>query len=69
MADVTACRMHYGHPDVMDKLAMMNQGGVSKATKGLNLSEDIFAGMDLTLRGGHIKYVEYFHVRRGYAFQ
>jgi hypothetical protein len=31
---------------------MMQQGGVSKATKTLNLSEDIFAGMDFVLRGG-----------------
>ena len=30
---------------------MMQQGGVSKATKTINLSEDIFAGMDFTLRG------------------
>lgn len=30
----------------------MQQGGVSKATKTLNLSEDIFAGMDFVLRGG-----------------
>lgn len=29
----------------------MQQGGVSKATKTINLSEDIFAGMDFTLRG------------------
>ena len=31
------CRYHYGHPDVMDKLALVSQGGLSKATKGLNL--------------------------------
>ena len=33
---------------------MMQQGGVSKATKTLNLSEDIFAGMDFVLRGGGV---------------
>jgi len=58
-------RMHYGHPDVMDKLQMMAQGGMSKATRGLNLSEDIFAGMDLTLRGGRVKFKEYFQVGKG----
>eukprot|EP00405_Crypthecodinium_cohnii_P007093 CAMPEP_0206420490 /NCGR_PEP_ID=MMETSP0324_2-20121206/873_1 /ASSEMBLY_ACC=CAM_ASM_000836 /TAXON_ID=2866 /ORGANISM="Crypthecodinium cohnii, Strain Seligo" /LENGTH=1614 /DNA_ID=CAMNT_0053884383 /DNA_START=33 /DNA_END=4877 /DNA_ORIENTATION=- len=58
-------RLHYGHPDMMDKLQMVQQGGVSKATRGLNLSEDIFAGMDLTLRGGWTKYKEYFHVGKG----
>lgn len=36
------------------------QGGLSKATKGLNLSEDVFAGMDATLRGLNIVHREYF---------
>jgi 1,3-beta-glucan synthase len=58
-------RLHYGHPDMMDKLQMLQQGGVSKATRGLNLSEDVFAGIDLTLRGGWTKYREYFHVGKG----
>jgi hypothetical protein len=60
-------RMHYGHPDIMNKLYMMQQGGVSKATKTLNLSEDIFAGMDFTLRGEgrKIKHCEYFHLAKG----
>jgi len=60
-------RMHYGHPDIMNKLYMMQQGGVSKATKTLNLSEDIFAGMDFTLRGEgrEILHREYFHLAKG----
>merc|ERR1719277_2268521 len=60
-------RMHYGHPDIMNKLFMMQQGGVSKATKTLNLSEDIFAGMDFTLRGNGrtIHHQEYFHLAKG----
>jgi len=60
-------RMHYGHPDMMNKTFMMQQGGVSKATKTVNLSEDIFAGMDFTLRGEgrHIQHSEYFHVSKG----
>merc|ERR1719350_1541239 len=60
-------RMHYGHPDLMNKLYMMQQGGVSKATKTLNLSEDIFAGMDFTLRGNgrKIRHCEYFHLAKG----
>merc|ERR1719269_174467 len=60
-------RMHYGHPDMMNKIFMMQQGGVSKATKTINLSEDIFAGMDFTLRGAgrNIKHAEYFHVSKG----
>jgi len=60
-------RMHYGHPDIMNKQYMMQQGGVSKATKTINLSEDIFAGMDFTLRGDgrKIKHCEYFHLAKG----
>jgi len=49
----------------MDKLQMVQQGGVSKGTRGLNLSEDVFAGLDLVLRGGWTKYQEYFHVGKG----
>jgi len=64
---VLGARMHYGHPDIMNKQFMMQQGGVSKATKTLNLSEDIFAGMDFTLRGEgrQIKHCEYFHLAKG----
>ncbi|KAL5983233.1 Callose synthase 3 [Asimina triloba] len=38
-------RFHYGHPDVFDRLFHLTRGGVSKASKVINLSEDIFAGM------------------------
>jgi hypothetical protein len=41
---VLGCSFHYGHPDVFDKLYFMSRGGVSKASKAINLSEDIFAG-------------------------
>jgi hypothetical protein len=37
-------RFHYGHPDVFDRLFHLTRGGVSKASKSINLSEDIFAG-------------------------
>jgi hypothetical protein len=64
---VLGARMHYGHPDIMSKQFMMQQGGVSKATKTLNLSEDIFAGMDFVLRGDgrSIRHCEYFHLTKG----
>jgi hypothetical protein len=64
---VLGARMHYGHPDIMNKQCMMQQGGVSKATKTLNLSEDIFAGMDFKLRGGgrEIVHCEYFNLAKG----
>ena len=42
---------------------MIAQGGISKATKKLNVSEDIFAGMDATLRGRSIVHREFYQVR------
>lgn len=38
-------RFHYGHPDVFDRIFHITRGGISKASAGINLSEDIFAGM------------------------
>lgn len=48
-------RFHYGHPDVFDRIFHITRGGISKASSGINLSEDIFAGnvwslLCLTLR-------------------
>lgn len=37
-------RFHYGHPDVFDRIFHITRGGMSKASRGINLSEDIFAG-------------------------
>ena len=65
MAQDLGSRYHYGHPDMMDKLAMMAQGGISKATRGLNLSEDVFAGMDATLRGQTVVHRSYYQVGKG----
>ena len=54
-------RFHYGHPDVWDKVWVMGNGGVSKASRTLHVSEDIFGGVNVVLRGGHIEYLEYIH--------
>lgn len=40
-----------------------------QATRGLNLSEDIFAGLDLSLRGGWTVYREYFHVGKAQGLE
>jgi callose synthase len=56
-------RLHYGHPDLFDKLFFMQNGGISKASKGINLSEDIFAGYNNVLRGGAVNFKEYHQVR------
>lgn len=46
MVIVRICRvrMHYGHPDVFDRVFHITRGGISKASRVINLSEDIFAG-------------------------
>ncbi|XP_022729404.1 callose synthase 3-like isoform X1 [Durio zibethinus] len=45
LANPLKVRFHYGHPDVFDRLFHLTRGGVSKASKVINLSEDIFAGI------------------------
>lgn len=37
-------RFHYGHPDLFDRVFHLTRGGISKASKTINLSEDVFAG-------------------------
>ncbi|VFQ85719.1 unnamed protein product [Cuscuta campestris] len=41
--------MHYGHPDVFDRLFHITRGGISKASRVINISEDIFSGFNSTL--------------------
>merc|ERR1719478_25116 len=58
-------RLHYGHPDVFDKLFFITRGGISKSSKGINLSEDIFAGYNCVIRGGTVGFKEYVQVGKG----
>ncbi|KAL3528069.1 hypothetical protein ACH5RR_012725 [Cinchona calisaya] len=58
-------RFHYGHPDVFDRIFHITRGGISKASRGINLSEDIFAGFNSTLRQGNITHHEYIQVGKG----
>ncbi|MCO5569809.1 hypothetical protein L7F22_023523 [Adiantum nelumboides] len=58
-------RMHYGHPDVFDRLFHLTRGGISKASKTINVSEDIFAGFNSTLRKGNVTHHEYIQVGKG----
>ncbi|TYZ67312.1 hypothetical protein PybrP1_002953, partial [[Pythium] brassicae (nom. inval.)] len=58
-------RQHYGHPDIFDKLFAMGTGGTAKASRGVNLSEDIFAGFNTTLRGGRVSHEEFVQVGKG----
>ncbi|KAH1237314.1 Callose synthase 5 [Glycine max] len=58
-------RFHYGHPDVFDRIFHFTRGGISKASCGINLSEDIFAGFNSTLRRGNVTHHEYIQVGKG----
>ena len=40
-------RMHYGDGDIVDRIFHITRGGISKASRGINASEDIFAGLFL----------------------
>ncbi|MCH91480.1 callose synthase 7-like, partial [Trifolium medium] len=43
LANPLKVRFHYGHPDIFDRIFHITRGGISKASKTINLSEDIFA--------------------------
>lgn len=43
-------RFHYGHPDIFDRIFHLTRGGISKASKTINLSEDIFSGKHLYIK-------------------
>ena len=58
-------RQHYGHPDLFNKMFVMTEGGMSKASRGINLSEDVFAGFNATIRGHTVNFKEYVQVGKG----
>ncbi|CAB1113586.1 GT48 [Ectocarpus sp. CCAP 1310/34] len=47
------------------RVSAMTLGGISKASKGINLSEDIFGGCNFILRGGKATQAEYIQVGKG----
>lgn len=65
LANPLKIRMHYGHPDVFDRFWFLTRGGISKASRVINISEDIFAGFNCTLRGGNVTHHEYVQVGKG----
>lgn len=58
-------RMHYGHPDVLDKVHFLARGGIARPSKQINLNEDIFAAYNTMLRGGSVVFREYLSVGKG----
>ncbi|OAY34059.1 callose synthase 12 [Manihot esculenta] len=65
LANPLKVRMHYGHPDVFDRFWFLTRGGISKASRVINISEDIYAGFNCTLRGGNVTHQEYIQVGKG----
>ncbi|XP_061343058.1 callose synthase 9 [Gastrolobium bilobum] len=65
LANPLKVRMHYGHPDVFDRLFHITRGGISKASRVINISEDIYSGFNSTLRQGNITHHEYIQVGKG----
>jgi callose synthase len=65
MANPLRTRMHYGHPDVFEKSYIMTNGGVSKASRGVNLSEDVFSGYNAALRGENVTHIEFMQCGKG----
>ncbi|XP_059663341.1 putative callose synthase 6 [Cornus florida] len=65
LANPLRVRFHYGHPDIFDRIFHLTRGGLSKASKIINLSEDIFSGFNSTLRGGYVTHHEYVQVGKG----
>ncbi|KAL2323845.1 hypothetical protein Fmac_022903 [Flemingia macrophylla] len=65
LANPLKVRMHYGHPDVFDRIFHITRGGISKASRVINISEDIFSGFNSTLRQGNVTHHEYIQVGKG----
>ncbi|XP_047947966.1 callose synthase 7-like [Salvia hispanica] len=65
LANPLRVRFHYGHPDIFDRIFHLTRGGISKASKTINLSEDIFSGYNSTLRRGYVTHHEYIQVGKG----
>eukprot|EP00930_Biecheleria_cincta_P061344 TRINITY_DN4690_c0_g1_i2.p1 TRINITY_DN4690_c0_g1~~TRINITY_DN4690_c0_g1_i2.p1 ORF type:complete len:2474 (-),score=434.83 TRINITY_DN4690_c0_g1_i2:272-7693(-) len=62
-------RMHYGHPDFMDGFWASNRGSVSKASPHINLSEDIFAGLNVKTRKEQSLHTDYLEWEKGREVQ
>ncbi|XP_020098327.1 callose synthase 7-like isoform X2 [Ananas comosus] len=65
LANPLRVRFHYGHSDVFDRIFHITRGGISKASKVINLSGDIFAGFNSIMRGGRVTHHEYMQVGKG----
>ena len=58
-------RLHYGHPDIFKFPFVLTNGGTSKCSKTVHVSEDIFGGINVLSRGGTVHYADYIQVDKG----
>ena len=55
IANILKTRLHYGHPDFVDTFWVLNNGGMSKASPNINLSEDAFLGYNNVFDGDKVR--------------
>jgi len=65
LTDPLDVRMHYGHPDFFDAFWVLSRGTLSKASPNINLSEDIFAGYNVSLRNQQISHSDNLEWQKG----
>ena len=65
MASPLAVRLHYGHPDLWDGTFVRTSGGLSKASKRLHLSEDVFGATNVVQRGGVVSFANFITCGKG----
>jgi callose synthase len=65
MASPLRVRQHYGHPDLVYWAWLGTRGGTAKASAHINVSEDVFAGYAVALRGGESGHIEFMQVGKG----
>ncbi|KAH0456664.1 hypothetical protein IEQ34_014571 [Dendrobium chrysotoxum] len=66
LANLLKVCFQYRYPEVFGRIFHIIRGDKSKASRGINLSEDIFAGFNSTLRQGNITHHEYISVGKGH---
>ncbi|CEM17389.1 unnamed protein product [Vitrella brassicaformis CCMP3155] len=59
-------RLHYGHPDVIDRFLIQTMGGESKASSIICVSEDVYCGLNVIQRGYSISQVDYIEAVKGW---
>jgi len=59
-------RLHYGHPDVIDRYFIQTMGGESKASTIICVSEDVYCGLNVIQRGFSISQVDYIEAVKGW---